>query len=102
METYRTDLLISFNQGGQILFSTPIYGSQIVISSSVAVLAVNRGCTARAVDNPDFILDCKINSGLIYITNPSYTSTLSVSGLIQVIVGIVNPSTAFNWYITSY
>lgn len=36
------------------------------------------------------------------VTNPSYTRTLSVSGLIQVVVGVVNPTTPVTWTIKSF
>lgn len=103
MQSYKSDLILSFNQGGQILFSYPLRGSMIMITcSNPSVLATKRGCTAIAIDNPAFPLDCQIVSSQLIITNPSFTNTLSVSGLIQVVVGIINPNTPITWNIYSY
>jgi hypothetical protein len=102
LESYRTNLVLSFKMGGHTLFSTPKQGAKVVITENIGLLGLQRGCTAASVDDPTFILDCEIKSSQIIITNPSYTSTLSVSGLIQVIVGIVNPTVPVTWTIKSY
>ena len=44
--------------GGHTLFSTPKQGAKIVITDNLGLLTLQRGCTAAAVDDPTFILDC--------------------------------------------
>lgn len=88
--------------GGQTLFSTPKQGAKIVITDNSGLLVTARGCTASSVDDPSFDFDCAISAGSITVTNPSLTRTLSVSGLLQVIVGVLNPSTPVTFTLKSY
>lgn len=88
--------------GGQTLFSTPTQGAKIVITDNSGLLVTARGCTASSVDDPSFDFDCVVSAGSITVTNPSYTKTLSVSGLLQVIVGVLNPSTPVTFTLKSY
>jgi hypothetical protein len=50
------------------------------------------------------VLDCYVKGNQIIVTNPSPYAYdyLSVSGLIQVVVGITNPSTPVLWTLKSY
>lgn len=102
LESYRTNVVLSFKLGGHTLFSTPKQGAKIVITENTGLLTILRGCTAVSVDDPTFIMDCEVSSNRVLVTNPSYTRVLSVSGLIQVVVGIVNPTTMVTWTIKTY
>ena len=90
--------------GGHKLYSFPIQGAQINIFDNMGLLTGQRGCTATSVDNPTFILDCYVKGGMIIVTNPAYDDVLplSVSGLIQVVLGITNPSVPVVWTLISY
>lgn len=102
LETFRSNLIFSFKMGGHTLFSTPKQGAKVVITDTSGLLTIQRGCTAASVDDPTFILDCEVKGSQILVTNPSYINTLSVSGLIQVVVGIRNPSVAVTWTLKTY
>lgn len=63
---------------------------------------MNRGCTATSVSKPAFYIECTVTGNQIVLTNPSFTTTLSESGPIQVVVGITNPSAPVTWTIKGY
>jgi len=71
-----------------------------ILSSSTATA---RGCVAVSQLNQGFQFDCFVDSSnKIIIRNLYISNTFSSSGLIQVVVGIVNPSSPIVFTVTGY
>ena len=107
IETFKTNVIITFQLGLQTIYSYYDNGAQIVITENAGVLGAGlRGCTAIVTDqaSPAYVLDCYIKSNQVIVRNMDYSRVISVSGEIQVIVGITNPSSAstITWTIKSY
>lgn len=101
---FTTNILISFNISNQTLYS--FYSNNNahidITCSTPAILATNRGCTVVSATQPLFQFYCQILSNTITIQNRYITTSFTTTGLVQVIVGITNPSTPITFTVTGY
>lgn len=99
-----TNIIISFDLGGQYIYSyTTNNQAAIKITSNVSgLLATKTGCTVFASADPFFEFDCMLSGSTIIIMNTYDYVYFNRTGLIQVVVGIVNPNTPVDFTVNGY